>query len=253
MLSELRAKRLLWPAVMTLVGVAILIGLGNWQMQRLHWKQGLIGAIAERTHADPMTLSAIEQRVEEGGDPEYARVKIDGRFLNDHELYFYDFDGQLGPGYHVVTPFQRADGSVVFVNRGFVPDDKKDPAKRAEGQLSGDVTVVGLVRVPPEPGTFTPDNDTAKNIWYWYDLDAMKAAALGPETRVVPFIVDVEAEPAPPSGFPKGGTTRLELPNRHLEYALTWYGLAAALVAVFAAFAVTRWRQPAQSPPQSPH
>jgi surfeit locus 1 family protein len=60
----------------------------------------------------------------------------------------------------------------------------------------------------------------------------------------VPFIVDAELDPGLPGGFPKGGVTRLELPNRHLEYALTWYGLAAALVAVFAAFAVTRWRQP---------
>jgi surfeit locus 1 family protein len=77
----------------------------------------------------------------------------------------------------------------------------------------------------------------------------MKTAALGPDGgRLVPFIVDAEAEPAPPGGFPKGGTTRLELPNRHLEYALTWYGLAAALVVIFAAFAITRWRRPGPPP-----
>jgi surfeit locus 1 family protein len=249
MLSKLRAKGLLWPTVMTVAGVAFLIALGNWQMRRLAWKEGLIGAIAERTHADPVPLATVEQRAAEGGDPEYARVKVEGRFLNDHELDFYAFDERLGPGYQVVTPLQRPDGSIAFVNRGFVPEELKDPAKRAAGQLAGGVSIVGLVRVPAPAGAFTPANDPAKNIWYWYDLDAMRAAAFGSsQARIVPFIVDVEAEPAPPGGFPKGGTTRLELPNRHLEYALTWYGLAAALVAVFAAFAVTRWRQP-ESPP----
>jgi len=244
MLTQIRDKKLLWPAAMTLLGVVLLIGLGNWQMRRLAWKEGLIGAIAERTHADPVPLATVEARAAEGGDPEYARVTVAGQLLNDHELYFYDFDESLGPGYHVVTPLKRADGSVVFVNRGFVPDDRKDPTARAAGQLSGDVKIVGLVRDPPPPGTFTPANDAAKNIWYWYDLPAMTAAALGSDkTPVVPFIVDAEADPGLPGGFPKGGTTRLELPNRHLEYALTWYGLAATLVFVFAAFAVTRWRQ----------
>jgi surfeit locus 1 family protein len=250
MLSRIRAKGLLWPALATVLGVAFLIGLGTWQMQRLAWKQGLIGAIAERTHAEPVPLAAVEARAAEGGDPEYARVKVEGRLLNDHELAFYAFDERLGPGYHVVTPFERADGSIVFVNRGFVPQDLKDAAKRPAGQLAGEVSIVGLVRVPPPPGLFTPANDAAKNVWYWYDLGAMAAAALGPgEKRVVPFIVDAEVAPSLPGSLPKGGTTRLELPNRHLEYALTWYGLAAALVAVFVAFAVTHWRQPGGKPP----
>ncbi len=131
MLTQIRDKKLLWPAVMTLIGVALLIGLGNWQMRRLAWKQGLIGAIAERTHVDPVPLATVEARAAEGGDPEYARVTVAGQLLNDHELYFYDFDESLGPGYHVVTPLKRADGSVVFVNRGFVPDDRKDPTTRA--------------------------------------------------------------------------------------------------------------------------
>ncbi len=252
MLSKFRAKGLVWPTVMTVVGVAFLIGLGNWQMRRLAWKQGLIGAIAERTHADSVPLAAVEARAAEGGDPEYARVKVEGRLLNDHELDFYDFDEQLGPGYHVVTPLKRADGSVVFVNRGFVPDGLKDPAKRAAGQLAGDVAIIGLVRVPAAAGAFTPANDTAKNVWYWYDLKAMRAAALGADkARLVPFIVDAEADPAPPGGFPRGGTTRLELPNRHLEYAMTWYGLAGGFIIVFLAFAVTRWHEPGPEQPSA--
>ena len=242
MLSKLRAKGLLWPAAMTLLGVAMLIGLGNWQMRRLAWKEGLIAAIAERAHADPIPLVDAERR---SGDIEYMRVKAAGKLLNDHELDFYAFDEQAGPGWHIVVPLQLADGGIVFVNRGFVPDELKDAAKRKEGQPTGEVEIVGLARKPETPGAFTPANDATKNVWYWRDVAAMAAAALAPDTpRVVPFVIDAELEPRMPGGWPKGGVTRLELPNRHLEYALTWYGLAAAFVSVFAAFAVTRWRQP---------
>ncbi len=242
MLSELRAKGLVWPAVMTLAGLAILIGLGNWQMHRLAWKEGLIAAIAERAHAEPVPLAAAERR---GGDVEYLRVKARGTLLNDKELDFYAFDEQAGPGWHILTPLWIADGSVVFVNRGFVPDELKDAAKRRDGGPAGEVEIIGLARKPEAAGAFTPANDAGKNIWYWRDLPAMAAAAFGPETpRVVPFVVDAELDPRPPGGWPKGGVTRLELPNRHLEYALTWYGLAAALLGVFAVFAAARWRQP---------
>lgn len=242
MLSALRARGLLWPAVMTLIGVVFLVALGNWQMRRLAWKEGLIAAIAERAHAAPISLADAEQR---GGDVEYLRVKATGKLLNDRELDFYAFDEQAGVGWHIVTPLQLADGSIVFVNRGFVPDELKDSAKRQEGRPAGDVEIVGLARKPETPGAFTPANDAVKNVWYWRDIPAMAAAAVpGDKARVAPFVVDAELEPRPPGGWPRGGVTRLELPNRHLEYALTWYGLAAALLGVFAAFAVTRWRQP---------
>lgn len=246
MLSTLRAKGLLWPLLMTVAGVAFLIALGNWQMQRLAWKEGLIAAIAERAHAAPVTVAEAERRVAEGGDVEYLRVKASGNLLNDKELAFYAFDEESGPGYQIMTPLRLADGAVVFVNRGFVPGELKDPKRRAVGAPAGEVEIVGLARKPEAPGLFTPANDAENNIWYWRDLPAMAAATLAPKRpRIVPFIVEAERDPAPPGGWPKGGVTRLDLPNRHLAYALTWYGLAAALLAVFAAFAVSRWRQPA--------
>jgi surfeit locus 1 family protein len=242
MLSALRARGLLWPAVMTVIGVVFLVALGNWQMRRLAWKEGLIAAIADRAHAAPISLADAELR---GGDVEYLRVKSTGKLLNDRELDFYAFDEQAGVGWQIVTPLQLADGSVVFVNRGFVPDELKDPAKRREGEPSGEVEIVGLARKPETPGAFTPANDAGKNVWYWRDIPAMAVAAVpGDKTPIVPFVIDAELEPRPPGGWPRGAVTRLELPNRHLEYALTWYGLAAALLGVFAAFAVTRWRQP---------
>jgi surfeit locus 1 family protein len=242
MLSRLREKHLLWPAVATLVGVAMLIALGNWQMRRLAWKEGLIAAIAERTHAAPVSPADAEHR---GEDIQYFRVKARGKLLNDKELHFYAFDEKDGVGWHVLTPLQLADGAVVFVNRGFVPDELKDAAKRKAGEPAGEVEIVGLVRKPETAGSFTPANDVAKNVWYRRDLPGMSAAVLGTDrARLLPFVIDAELEPRNPGGWPRGGVTRLELPNRHLEYALTWYGLAAALIGVFAAFAVSRWRLP---------
>jgi surfeit locus 1 family protein len=243
-LSTLRAKRLLWPAAATAIAVALLISLGNWQMRRLAWKEGLISAIEQRTHLDPVSLAEARERAAKGEGIEYLRVKVSGRFANDKELHLYAFDEQSGPGYQIFTPLRLGDGSVVIINRGYIPESLVDPASRRAGALVGEVTVTGLVRGPEEASLFSPANDPAKNIWFTRDLNAMAAAALGPGAQVAPFFIDAEAEPAVPGGWPKGGTTRLTLPNRHLEYALTWYGLAAALIGVFAAFAASRWLSP---------
>jgi surfeit locus 1 family protein len=244
MLRTLRIRGLVWPAVATLAGMALLIALGNWQMRRLAWKEGLIGAIAARTHAAPVSLALAEERAARGEDVEYTRVKVSGRLANDRELYLYALDDALGPGFHVITPLRLADGTLVLVNRGYVPNDRKDPATRAAGQVEGEVAITGLLRSPEQQGTFVPPNDPRRNFWYWRDVGAMAAAAAGADApRVHRFILDAEAAPPNPGSWPKGGVTRLELPNRHLEYALTWYGLAATLAGVFTAFAISRWRE----------
>jgi surfeit locus 1 family protein len=241
MLQTLREKRLIWPGIATLLGAAFLISLGTWQMQRLAWKEGLIAAINARAHAAPITLAAAEARAAEGQDVEYTRVEAKGTFDHGHEMHLYALDDGGAPGFDVITPLKLGDGSVALINRGFVPNDRKDAASRVAGQISGDVSVTGLLRHRDQQGAFIPNNDAAHNIWYWRDIDAMAAAAApGSAERVHKFIVDAEAEPLPPDGWPRGGVTRLTLPNRHLEYALTWYGLAVALVGVFIAFALTR-------------
>ncbi|MFA9549622.1 MAG: SURF1 family protein [Hyphomicrobium sp.] len=245
MLTTLKSKGLLWPAIMAVAGVAILIALGTWQMQRLAWKQGLLADISQRAHGDPVAATRAEQSKRAGADVEYLRVKIGGQFLHDKERHLFAFDSKYGPGYHIFTPLKRADGSIAFVNRGFVPSELRDPAKRDAGQVAGEVEIVGLVRGSEKPRTFTPENNVADNIWHWRDLDGMAVSVFGQEApRLIPFFIDAEAESRVSGAWPKGGVTRLELPNRHLEYAITWYGLAAALIAVFAAYAVSRWRHP---------
>lgn len=229
---------LLLPAALALAGFAILVALGNWQMTRKAWKDALEAQIRASISAPAVPLGAEIAARARSGAGEYARVRVRGTFRHAAERYLYAPDQRLGPGSHVLTPLETADGRVVIVNRGYVTDALRDPAGRAAGQLSGEVEVTGLVRLASEKGTFTPDNDPVHNIWYWRDIPALAAAmAPGREAAVLPLVVDAEAEPANPGGWPKGGTTIVKLANRHLEYALTWYGLAATLAAVFAAFA----------------
>ncbi|KWT66720.1 Cytochrome oxidase biogenesis protein Surf1, facilitates heme A insertion [Hyphomicrobium sulfonivorans] len=247
MIATIRNRGLLWPTIATLAGLALLISLGNWQMRRLAWKQHLTENITERVHRDPLPLEAVDAAAARGDDIEYTRVAAQGQWLHDREMHLYALDASHGPGFYIITPLKLADGNVLLVNRGFVPNELKETAQRAEGLVAGDVRVVGLVRGPEAHGAFVPPNELKRNIWYWRDIAAMGAEAAGGAdggtAHVHAFFVDAEKDPVPPGGWPIGGTTRLELPNRHLEYALTWYGLAATLVGVFAAFAVARWRR----------
>lgn len=230
-------------SVLALASFAVLIGLGIWQMQRLAWKEGLIARIESRTQAEPVSLQRALQEWGDTGDIEYLRVKLTGSFLHEHERHLYSLlKGQSG--WHIITPFKTPNGALVMVNRGFVPDQLKSPQTRAQGQVSDKVTLVGLARAPGEKGYFTPDNDAAKNTWYWRDLVAMAPLqpGEGQSGRLVPFFVDLEQNPVPGS-WPKGGVTRVELPNKHLQYAGTWFGLAGVLLVVFCIYIAGRIRR----------
>jgi len=241
---RLRQAGLVWPTLLALAGLAVLIGLGTWQMSRKAWKEGLLAQIAERARASPVPLAEALRRWRETGDVEYLHVRIAGRFRHEAERHVFAIDERLGPGFHVYTPLETPEGQLVLVNRGFVPDRLADPALRPQGQVAGDAVLTGLARRPQARPRFTPESDTTRNVFYWPDFAGMQASlrAVGQGRQVVPFFVEADAQPANPGGLPKGGVTRLMLPNRHLEYALTWYGLALTLVGVFAAFARTRLR-----------
>lgn len=243
MLRALKQAGVLWPTVMTLAALPVLVGLGTWQLQRKTWKEGLISRLEARTHAPAVDLADAVSRYAATRDIEYLRVKVYGRLLYDKERYLYATDDRDGPGWQVITPLLTAGQTIVLVNRGFVPEALKDPAKRSAGNPDGEVTVVGLARTSEEPSWFTPKNDVARNIWFWRDIPGLYRSAFdNPVSSVLPFLIEAQAEPANPGGWPKGGVTLVRLPNRHLEYVLTWYGLAVALVAVYAMFVSARLR-----------
>ena len=127
-------------------------------------------------------------------------------------------------------------------NRGFVPYDRKDVALRAQGQVAGEVEITGLARSAPDakPSSIVPDNDPGKNVYYWKDLSAMSVqAGLGARDKVLRMFVDADDAPNP-GGLPIGGVTMIELPNNHLQYAITWFGLALALLGVGGRFLYAR-------------
>lgn len=227
--------------VLGLVLLFTLLALGTWQVQRLYWKEGLLQTIDQRTHAAPVPLGEVEKRFAATGDVDYTPVTVTGTFLHRGERHFFaTWEGQSG--FDVFTPLHLEDGRFVLINRGFVPYDLKDAAKRPQSQLAGQVTVTGLARnpLPAKPSMMLPDNDPHKNIFYWKDRAAMAASAgLLAGAGLVPFFVDADATPNP-GGLPVGGVTVIDLPNSHLQYAVTWYGLAAALAGVL----IFRLRRP---------
>ena len=235
-----RAAGLVLPVALALSVLALLVGLGTWQMQRKAWKEDLIAQITARVHQPPVALAELEKRAPAG--LEYARVRVRGTFRHESEQFLWEPDPRQGPGYHVYTPLQLDDERFILVNRGYVTEARKAPAARAEGQVAGAVDVVGLLRKPVTRAMFSPDRGST-GVWYWRDFDGIARAALGADAgKAVRTVLDAEATPANPGGWPQGGVTRLTLPNRHLEYALTWYGLALTLVGVLTAFVIARWR-----------
>lgn len=214
------------------VALLILISLGTWQVERLHWKEGLIAEIDARRTAAPITVEQAFADIGNGVDVEYRAIALTGRFDHAKERYFLaTSDG--APGFYVYTPLTLADGRIIFINRGFVPDELKDPAKRKAGEIDGDITVKGLARakLTAKPSFMMPDNEPAKNLFFWKDMDAMAASAGLDHAKVLPLFVDA-GPAANPGGYPVGGVTQIDLPNNHLSYAVTWYGLAVALVVI---------------------
>jgi surfeit locus 1 family protein len=225
-------RPLLWPTLFTAPAVLVLLALGFWQVERLFWKKDLIAQRQAAVAANPV---APPRRLEEARGMEFHHVTEEGVFLHDKEIFLGATSEAGRQGYQVLTPLLEPGGRTVFINRGFIPAELKDPAKRTAGQIAGTVRIQGLLRLPPsgKPAWFLPDNRPDLNYWFWVDLPAMSAA--DGLDRVAPFYIDADATPNP-GGWPKGGVTRLVLPNDHLQYAITWFSLAVALIVIYVLF-----------------
>jgi surfeit locus 1 family protein len=241
-----RPRRRSWLglAVPAILAFAVLIGLGVWQIQRKAWKEGLIASLTERLAAPPVALPPASDWPQlDRASEEYRRVTFRAEFDNSREAFvfaaasaFRPDVADAGPGVWVLTPARLADGGIVIVNRGFVPDGRQDTKTRAPGELSGPVDIAGALRWPDARHWFTPNDDPAHNLWFTAD-PASIAGARG-LLNVAPFYVEEET-PVPPGGLPQPGKLAVNLPDNHLQYALTWFGLAAVLVGVFISYAFT--------------
>jgi surfeit locus 1 family protein len=213
----------------TVPALLVLLGLGSWQVQRLHWKEGLI---AERQAGLAAPVTSWIEAADRPGELHWHRVSAEGRFLHDRELLLAARSMNGNPGYHIVTPFEVEDGTLLLVDRGWVPLDRKEPQARPEGQVEGLRAVSGILRPGHRPSWLTPENQPEENFWFWVDVPAMAHAAGLEGHAVTEAYLEVDAAPNP-GGFPIGGQTRTDLPNDHLQYAITWYALALALSVIY--------------------
>ncbi|MFN3513016.1 MAG: SURF1 family protein [Phenylobacterium sp.] len=225
----------------TVVALAILIGLGSWQVQRLVWKRDLLARIEQAQSAPPQALAPVLARVEAGEEAEFTRVwaTCPGLAAAPYLQLYALKDGQAGVRLISACPLEGAPYGAILVDRGFVADDISarplvDHADRAT------VEVAGMLRAP-QPGTFvTPPNDPAANRWFTRDVAAMAQALQAPDPAPLMLAAETSSNPEwlalQPAPLPAA------ISNRHLEYAVTWFGLAAALAGVYAAMLWRKWK-----------
>lgn len=238
-MREAPARGLLVPSLIAVIGVAILLGLGFWQVERKAWKENLIAQLEERMKAAPSDLPPPQRWETLAQDlNEFRRVKVRVDFLDGARPAWVYVSGSAlrddikAPGYFMFQPARLPGGQVVAVNRGYSPERNAPPAR-------GTQEVTGYLRWPQAPSIFVSEHDASKEVWFVRDPRAMAQALQWGE--VAPFYVAQES-PVPAGGLPRPGALKVNLSNNHLGYALTWFGLAAGLVAVFTAWAWNRRR-----------
>lgn len=228
------------------VGIAFLASLGTWQLKRLVWKEELISQIKSRASSQPLDLAAIEKQWQKDPDVDYMPVTLSGTFEHQLEMYYYTtWKGRAG--WNVITPLRMSDGRYALLNRGFVPLEFRDPEKRKIGLIADVVQITGLSRNPifEKPNSLMPDNQLDTREFYWKSQSQL-ASLIGDKANiyVLPFTIDAGANTSN-FKYPKGGTTRMVFANSHLQYAVTWYGLALALLGVGSVFLYGRRKQAA--------
>ncbi|WP_336080110.1 SURF1 family protein [Thalassospira sp. CH_XMU1448-2] len=233
------------PAMKICVGLSlvILVGLGSWQLDRLFWKQGLI----EQRQAQAL-MTPIPVPTDTVVDPSLAfrAAYADGRYLNDQEKYLMARTRRGNVGFQLITPLEQEDGRIILVNRGWVPTENRDPETRPESLVEGKVHVTGVLRLPKTKHWAQPENDALTNQWFYVDVDHM-AEDSGAELAS-PYYLELDDTPVA-GGLPIGGQAKVELPNNHLEYAITWYSLALSLIVIF----VVYHRRPAEDKDDQDH
>ncbi len=227
-------RRLILPTLVMLPVLAVLLGLGTWQMQRLHWKTALLAAIDAAESAPPPALAP------DATPARYARVVATGRFDHAKEaLLGLEVRGTT-LGAHLLTPLLRDGAPALLVDRGWVPLERAQPVAHPEGEVS----VTGYIRPGETASAVAARDDIAGRRFYTFD-PAVIGQALGLPATAPFALVALAAPDAAPNALPAAARVIPRPNNPHLGYAITWYGLAAALLGVFAAFAWRRLKEPA--------
>lgn len=224
-----------WATVVAVPVFVILVGLGTWQLQRLAWKNDLIQTRTERIAAAPLTVDeALNATSPEA--VEYRPIELNGVLHSEHAYRLLNRVRDGRQGFHVVSPMVLEDGrGTVMLDRGWAPREMFDTPP--EG-AAAPVRITGYIRAYTEPGAFLPDNEPQNNNWFHMNEAQMLAAAGA--SGGVGFYVEAGPGAAAGEAYPVGAVPSVNLRNSHLEYVVTWYGLAAVLLVIFVVF---HWRR----------
>lgn len=218
-----------------LLATALFVALGVWQIERRAWKLALIDTVNARVHAPPVAAPPpAEWANVNARDAAYRHVTANGRFLNDRETLVQALT-EKGTGFWLLTPLQTPDGSIILINRGFVPPELASTQAHRQGLIEGSTTVTGLLRLSEPKGGFLRTNEPDKDRWFSRNVEGI--AHNRHLTKVAPYFIDADETPNA-GGWPVGGLTVISFPNNHLVYVLTWFGMAALSIA--GAFIVLR-------------
>lgn len=243
-LGRRRFRPRFWPSLTTALALAVLVAMGNWQLERLEWKRGLSAEMTQRMSGPAIALPPPPV---DAAALRYRPVRLEGRFHHDRELYLEARSHAGRAGLHLVTPFELDDGRVVLVDRGWVPPERRRPETRPEsliaGQAADRMRLTGTIRTGGWQGYrfLRPENDPAGNAWVWMDLPRMAervamegagpgGAGLGRTVRGYYLVAGAALNPG---GLPIGRAPGVNLRNHHLGYALTWYALALVLLVIY--------------------
>jgi cytochrome oxidase assembly protein ShyY1 len=230
--------------IFTLLMVALFVGLGVWQLQRRLEKHALIAALTERLALAPGSLpSAAQWSTLTPARDEFRRVSFPAVYQSAPDAMVYSSgsavrDDISGPGTWAFLPARLPTGEIVVINAGFVQNTMQDREQqdRAVARLitTAPVMLSGYIRFPEAAGVLTPAENLARRLWFTRDHLAMaRALGWGADARpVAPFYIDLE-QPVPASGIPKPGPLQVHLKDDHMQYAITWFGLAGAVVIAF--------------------
>lgn len=223
--------------VWTSIGVAILLGLGTWQLFRLSEKTAYLAQLDERVRAAPVTLQDALARSEAGDDIEFLKVSTTGSYFEPSLFKQATLKG--GPGWEVITPFKSSDNVVVLIDRGTIPADLRSTP--APANTAAETVEAVIRRHDHAQGFFDPENDAATETWYWWDVPAMLGTLhIAADDKVAPFILQRLPEAGAPP-YPVAEDLAAGIPNNHLQYAITWFALAACLL-VIAGLRARRYR-----------
>ena len=239
MTTEARPRFPLALTIATLIALAILIALGAWQLQRLTWKTSLLAKVEALQAAAPVPIAPVLAALSGGSDSDYVRVTANCPALaNAPYLELYGIrDGVAGVRLISACRLTTGPYGSILVDRGFIPDTETGRPPVSD-EKAASVLVTGVLRAGDRASFVTPPNDLAANHWYSRDIAAMGRGLKAERPAPTFLMAETPTNPDFPALLPS--PLPAEISNRHLEYALTWFGLAAALAGVYVA---VLWRR----------